>query len=178
MSPLFAVGVFLLFLLTPPGMQSLSLKPSFQPANRLDPSISTAQRHHHLLQSPFLIPRGGGAEPDEDIIDLDNSNRVPNETSETDSGSSSSPRMASSVSSPGALTGALSSLCALYSNALEVYPILTKSVTAAILFDVSDQMAQMIEMRNKRKKNDKAPNPSLSLTDKKRSIYSGIGKLK
>lgn len=66
------------------------------------------------------------------------------------------------------LTGALAALGKFYSSSLESSPVLTKSVTAGVLFAISDQMAQMLEMQRNKKP------VSLAATNKKRSLFSGL----
>jgi len=75
-------------------------------------------------------------------------------------------------------TGSSTALLAfgrVYSNYLETHPIATKSVTAAVLFAISDQMAQAFEIQRARKRGtDKSTAPILTSTDKKRSMWSGL----
>jgi len=66
------------------------------------------------------------------------------------------------------ITGALAVVGKLYSSALESSPVLTKSATAGVLFAISDQMAQMLEMQRNQKP------VSMAATSKKRSMYSGL----
>lgn len=76
----------------------------------------------------------------------------------------------SSILDPSVLTGALITFGNFYSRSLESSPVLTKSVTAAVLFAMSDQMAQGLEMR----RNKSPDNNRRAVTNKTRSMYSAL----
>ena len=85
------------------------------------------------------------------------------------------PRILKNALDTTGLATALVAFGNIYSNYLETWPIATKSVTAAVLFGISDQMAQTFEIRRARSKGtDKSTATILSSTNKIRSLWSGI----
>lgn len=120
-----------------------------------------ATRVTNLGKQHLGILKLRGGESEEGLTNLDKSARGSSEPS------SITTNMMSAISP---LTEALISLGNFYSTSLETSPILTKSATAAILFFISDQIAQTIELS--RKSGRDRQKPLLALTNKKRSISS------
>lgn len=160
--------------------ESFSLRSPHQSANPSNSGIkpgagvhatsslpSRSVTSHRVLASKL---RGGsqqespGEEADE--IDLDAPNPIPEKHSTRG--------LMTTLDATG-LTTALVAFGRIYSNSLETWPIATKSVTAAVLFGMSDQMAQAFEIRRARSKGtDKSTISVLSSTNKIRSMWSGI----
>ncbi|CAB9510590.1 PXMP2/4 family protein [Seminavis robusta] len=137
-------------------VESLSLKPPLRAPLR--PSAGSRQvlaRHSNL----FLV-RGGDTEEEMTEVPITSGN-INNRIM--------------SVLDPSAVTGALVALGTFYSNSLESAPVLTKSVTAAVLFGISDQLAQGLEIqRNRAKTGETSSKPLVAITNKKRSVFSAL----
>ena len=116
------------------------------------------------------ILRGGSQQEspgeDADVVDMDAPSPIPEKHPTR--------RCMTALDATG-LTTALVAFGKIYSNSLETWPIVTKSVTAAVLFGISDQMAQAFEIRRARSKGtDKSTASLLTSTNKIRSMWSGI----
>lgn len=153
------LGVCLFFLSSVGESLSLKLPPQARASSHLYRPAKAIG-----VETPHLFDLRGGQQQEEQI-DLDMEEQA---SSPTPAGK---PIMSALDTS--CLSGALAMVGQFYSSSLESFPILTKSVTACVLFAVSDQMAQMLEMRRNLSK-EQQPKSLLAATSKKRSLYSGL----
>lgn len=110
------------------------------------PLLQRTSRGRHLM-----IPRGG--DQDGDVLDLDATLEVESSSSiETETSPVTTTTKATAAAlSPSVVSKVMASVTsvgACYSKQLELWPILTKSYTAGLVFGLSDYFAQKIEKSN------------------------------
>lgn len=171
------------FSLHAPASTTTTRSPSLISGGHRQQQQQQQQQHERALSystshiSLFKLRGGSAAATAEGDSNINNENEVMDldapEVVPTSNSNSNNKIMA--VMDATGLTTALVAFGRLYSTSLETFPIGTKSVTAAVLFAMSDQMAQAFEIQRARKKgNDKSTKSIFLTTNKKRSLWSGI----
>jgi protein Mpv17 len=134
-----AIRIFLLLLSLTVSTATVSAFSSRSPMQ-----LRTTQRSHSLHSSPVFLLRGG--HQDQDTADIYDSETLPPQEPFKEEEVTATPTKGAAVSSvPQMLSSAVTTFGTIYGSALIKRPILTKSMTACVVFAISDYLAQRME---------------------------------
>ena len=107
------------------------------------------QNNYHNINKSLLIHLRGGGEDDGTDSAVNNNESIPSDSLEIE------PTKAAAAITTSTLTSSIVSLAQKYNTLLDTKPIATKSITASLIFCLSDIVAQKIEKGDEDKEFDK-----------------------